>query len=456
MPTDDTQVKLRLRSLDEPITLFGEDNAARRDRLRLLLSLTDTAADRPEERAEAQEEKEYYTDGSNALFRARRDIAIYSLARARRRIALQERQAQTPLLELAERRQALEQRLRKVVAQGSQVASDRACGIGRFSPDGQTIAVGSWSGEVKIFGSEDLQERRRLSDAHTDKVGGLAWHPSATSDSSTESLQLMTSGAEGSVALWSATGDTPITRLQGHGGRVSRIACHPAGKHLASASFDGTWRLWDLATTQELLAQPGHSKEVYSVCFQGDGALLCSVGLDAIGRVWDLRSGRTVMVLEGHAKAIHGCDWRDDGITIATASADDSCKIWDLRQVRCTNTLPAHKSLVSDCRFFRSRGHAGRREGQHNNTMTEGDVVVELDLSHDHDDNDTPDQDHSGSFLCTSGYDGRINVWSCGDWALVHSLIGHAEHKVMSCDVSSDGATICSTGWDRTVRVWSG
>lgn len=461
------------------MTLFGEDNAARRDRLRLLLSVQlDGGATAAEVKTEPKrDEEEYYTDGSAALLHARREIAMYSLARARRRIAAQERQASTPLLTLANRRQDLEHRLRRVVAQGSQVATDRACAIGRFSPDGKAIATGSWSGEVAICGAQDLEPKRRLG-AHSDRVGGVAWHPSATSDppddevdaSRGRTLQLMTSGADGTIALWGSGQDVPLARISSDGGKVGRIACHPMGRHLASASADGCWRLWDLATTTELLAQPGHSREVYTVSFQHDGALLCSAGLDAVGRVWDVRTGRTVMALEGHAGAVHGSDWRDDGYTLATASADDACKIWDLRKVSCVQTLPAHRSLVSDCRFFhrprRSRRLTGQDRGKGKSTDAmmhdDSDELVQLDLSHDtagDDDESEADQAgthlESGSFLCTSGYDGRVNVWSCGDWALVQSLVGHAEHKVMSCDVSPDGEAICSTAWDRTVRIWS-
>jgi hypothetical protein len=38
VPTDDTQVKVRLRELDEPICLFGEGPADRRERLRQLIA----------------------------------------------------------------------------------------------------------------------------------------------------------------------------------------------------------------------------------------------------------------------------------------------------------------------------------------------------------------------------------------------------------------------------------
>lgn len=57
---------------------------------------------------------------------------------------------------------------------------------------------------------------------------------------------------------------------------MCRVAFHPSGSYVASASFDHTWRLWDVETAVELLLQEGHSKEVYSVDFQDDGALVAS------------------------------------------------------------------------------------------------------------------------------------------------------------------------------------
>ena len=119
--------------------------------------------------------------------------------------------------------------------------------------------------------------------------------------------------------------------MKGHADRVCRVAFHPSGDYVASASFDTSWRLWDVTTAKELLLQEGHSKEVYSVEFQEDGALVASgsvsplsrrhlpkpnlitSGLDAIGRVWDLRTGRTAMVLDGHVQAIFSIAFSPNG-----------------------------------------------------------------------------------------------------------------------------------------------
>lgn len=91
LPTNDGQVRLRLRELNEPVTLFGEGPADRRDRLRELIAKA--RLEKGEEGMEVEEEEsdsedsgeepdeEFYTEGSAALKKARRDIAEYSIPR---------------------------------------------------------------------------------------------------------------------------------------------------------------------------------------------------------------------------------------------------------------------------------------------------------------------------------------------------------------------------------------
>jgi len=131
--------------------------------------------------------------------------------------------------------------------------------------------------------------------AHSDRVGGVAWHPQATLSQPETALNLASGGADGTVALWSLkrydprekppfnantrtfpTSESPLSVLEGHEGRVCRVAFHPSGRYVASASFDTSWRLWDAEKGKELLIQEGHSKEVYTVGFQGDGSLIAS------------------------------------------------------------------------------------------------------------------------------------------------------------------------------------
>ncbi|CCX34802.1 WD40-repeat-containing domain protein [Pyronema domesticum] len=436
VPTDDGRVRMRLRELGEPITLFGEGPGDRRDRLRELLYERQEGGgaggediemgDAEEEEDHDDDDEEYYTPGEPELLEARKKIAYYSIPRARDRVAMQKEEATVPLQKHIKHRRAIKEHLGGYQVLGSQIAGDRPVSIARFSPDSKLIAAGSWSGTIRMLGVPDLEEKGMLR-GHTDRIGGISWHPEATKTMSPESVNLATGGGEGKIHLWNLKQQTPLATLEGHSARVCRIEHHPSGQYLASASFDTTWRLWDLETQKELLLQEGHSREVYSIAFQDDGALIASGGLDSIGRVWDLRTGRTIMVLDGHIREITGLAWHPDGYRVLSSSGDASVKVWDVRMVRCTATIGAHKKLVSDIRFFRGDG-AG--SGLPSEMKTQG------------------------TYFVTGGFDGGVNIHSCDDWAYVKGLNAHSGN-VTSVDVSLDGKFIVSSGQDRTCKLWA-
>ena len=122
--------------------------------------------------------------------------------------------------------------------------------------------------------------------------------PDASSPPTTQALPPATSAHAETL--------TPLARLSGHVDRLARLAFHPSGRFLATASFDATWRLWDLSSCQEVLLQEGHSRAVYAVAFHPDGSLVLSAGLDALARLWDTRTGRSLAALEGHVKPVRG------------------------------------------------------------------------------------------------------------------------------------------------------
>ncbi|KTW26846.1 uncharacterized protein T551_03308 [Pneumocystis jirovecii RU7] len=438
IPTDDGRVRSKLRELGKPVTLFGEGPADRRDRLRQILSNFDGNISFLNKEAETEEEieEEFYTEGTKELLVCRRKIAEYSLNRARIRIARQKLESRIPLMKIVNHRKTINKRLKTYVSMGSQIGADRPVGIARFSPNSQYIASGSWSGTCKLYSVPDLEEKYKFR-GHIDKIGGITWNPGATIGGvSEEAVNIVTGGSEGDICLWNLKSETPISTLKGHENRVCRVEFHPSGNYIGSASFDGTWRLWDLTTTMELLRQEGHSREVYAISFQNDGALVSSGGLDAVGRVWDLRTGRTIMNLDGHIKPIQSLDFSPNGYQIASGSADDTIKIWDIRKIKPVSTIPAHKSLVSDVRFFKTA---------HEEVLVQGKELI---------------PSTSGIYLVSSGYDGKINIWSSDDWILIKSLAGHSE-KAMSVDVSKafsnpslDNRWIISTGWDRTIKLW--
>ncbi|CAB61461.1 U4/U6 x U5 tri-snRNP complex WD repeat subunit Rna4 [Schizosaccharomyces pombe] len=415
IPYEDSKVREYLRRYGEPITYFGEDALARRQRLQQLMIEKSLEGDNPldvDQGASENIEKETYVQGSHELLVARKKIALYSLEKAKLRLKKEREISEIPVPEIVLSGKSSIEHLQKAELMGSQIGGERPIAIVRFSNNGNHFASGSWGGQVKVWNSDNLSEVQ-LFRGHTDRVSGLDWYPLCQAwDADSEQLTLATGAADNTVCLWKASQSTPLLRLEGHLARVGRVAFHPSGDYLVSASFDTTWRLWDVHTGVELLMQEGHSEGIFSIACQPDGSLVSSGGNDAIGRIWDLRSGKSIMVLDEHIRQIVAMAWSPNGYQLATSSADDTVKIWDLRKVSLAHTIPAHSSLVSDVRYIESGVNR---------------------------------------FIATSGYDGCVKLWNPLNCSLIKSMVGH-EEKVMSVDGYGD--RFISSGYDRTIKLW--
>ncbi|KAG0291464.1 hypothetical protein BGZ98_003004 [Dissophora globulifera] len=445
VPTEDKKVREKLREMGEPVCLFGEDNMDRRSRLRELMARDApveggdekmASGDEDNESESDEEEEEVYTPGTEALLKARRDIARYSLPKAAKRVAKQAEENKISVAVFKTMRAEEFDKLKIYANYSSQVGDDRPLSQCAFSPDSNFLATGSFGGLCKIWSVPESKHVHSLR-GHTDKIGGLRWHPKAQISQDRGAVNLASGGGDGVVNLWSLESETPVKSLKGHTARVARIDFHPSGSFLGSAGFDGTWRLWDIEAGAELLTQRGHSREVYAIAFQCDGSLAATGGLDAVGRVWDLRTGRSALTMEGHVSDILGIDFSPNGYQIATGSADNSIRIWDLRTLRSIHSIPAHTNLVSDLRFYPGLS-----------------VEAADDASMEMEDGEQVRPSKSGLYLGSCSFDGTIKLWSADDWKLQKSLVGHTG-KVTGMDISRDGRFIGSSGFDRTFKLWA-
>lgn len=419
--TDDEQVKKNLRQLGEPICLFGEGPADRRNRLRDLLSkLGEDAIQRKQEEEETriQQEKDqettWYHEGPLSLKLARKWIALYSLPRAQVRLKAAKAESQLPETTRTARRNEIHKKIQAVTIYSSQIGDTRPISSCRFSPNSQYLVTGSWSGLCKLW-SIPKCELIRTYRGHNCFVGAMVFHPKATLDEESNICDLASCAHDGTVKLWSINNEEPIADIEGHAPhRVSKLEFHPSGRFLGTCVYDSSWRLWDLEQCQEVLHQEGHAKPVHCISFQNDGSVVATGGLDSFARIWDLRTGRCIMFMEGHLKNIYSIDFSPDCYHIATGSEDNTCKIWDLRKRECIYTIPAHTNLIADIKFQRNGGH----------------------------------------FLVTASYDHTAKVWSNKTWQPLRTLSGH-DNRIMSVDVSMDSQFIATSSHDRTFKLWA-
>uniref|UniRef100_A0A2K6C817 Pre-mRNA splicing tri-snRNP complex factor PRPF4 n=1 Tax=Macaca nemestrina TaxID=9545 RepID=A0A2K6C817_MACNE len=375
--TDDSEVKACLRALGEPITLFGEGPAERRERLRNILSVVGTDAlkktkkdDEKSKKSKEEYQQTWYHEGPNSLKVARLWIANYSLPRAMKRLEEARLHKEIPETTRTSQMQELHKSLRSLNNFCSQIGDDRPISYCHFSPNSKMLATACWS----IVSSKLT----------------LPWTKDVTASCA----------ADGSVK---PLDDEPVADIEGH--TVRRFP--------GTTCYDRSWRLWDLEAQEEILHQEGHSMGVYDIAFHQDGSLAGTGGLDAFGRVWDLRTGRCIMFLEGHLKEIYGINFSPNGYHIATGSGDNTCKVWDLRQRRCVYTIPAHQNLVTGVKFEPIHGNF-LLTGAYDNTAKiwthpgwsplktlaghEG-KVMGLDISSD------------GQLIATCSYDRTFKLW---------------------------------------------
>ncbi|RXM95030.1 U4/U6 small nuclear ribonucleoprotein Prp4 [Acipenser ruthenus] len=357
--TDDSEVKACLRALGEPITLFGEGPAERRERLRNILSVVGTDAlkkskkeDEKSKRPQDEFQQTWYHEGPETLKAARLWLARYSLPRAMERLEEARKLKEVPEASRTARQQERHTALRGLNNFCSQIGDDRPISSCQFSPNSKLLVTASWSGLCKLWSVPDCSLIRTLR-GHNTNVGAMSFHPQATVSLDEKDVNMASCAADGSVKLWSLDSDEPVADIEGHTARVARVSWHPSGRFLGTTCYDHSWRLWDLEAQEEILHQEGHSKGVHDIAFHPDGSLAGTGGLDAFGRLWDLRTGRCIMFLEGHLKEIYGLSFSPNGFHVATGSGDHTCKVWDLRQRKCIYTIPAHQNLLSGVKFQR-------------------------------------------------------------------------------------------------------
>jgi outer membrane protein assembly factor BamB len=231
--------------------------------------------------------------------------------------------------------------------------NDWVCSVS-FSKDGKLLVSaggseftparngGKTSGQIKVWDVAAKKERGQLT-GHTNKVFSAAFAP--------DGQTLATGSADQTVRLWDVAKMAPRAELKGHAEAVSAVAFSPDGKTIVSASWDKTVRLWDAATGEHHGTLQGHEEEVLAVAVSPDGQTLATGGADWTVRLWDLPTQKQRAVLKGHQGTVYCAAFSADGKTLATGSGDETIKLWDVAAGNERTTLRGHRSGVTAVAF---------------------------------------------------------------------------------------------------------
>jgi len=243
-----------------------------------------------------------------------------------------------------------------------------------FSPNGEFLATGSWSGDVYLWDTRTWEIVSRLTaqnDVLPDQIafspdgsmvaaGGWlypsvnVWHldgdldatiPEAfvlTPDSDNEllgvsDLAFSPDGSELAVAsdheqkaiIWDPfTGQRlRAAPWEGNSNLVESVAYSPDGSLLAAGFWAGTV-IWDMDTNEPLQIYDQESIP-FSVAFTPDGSLV-AIGHGSRVSLWDVAADEIIASLEGHNGYLEDLTISPDGTLLASASSDGSVVVWDI------------------------------------------------------------------------------------------------------------------------------
>jgi hypothetical protein len=233
-----------------------------------------------------------------------------------------------------------------------------------WSADGAMLFAASGEdvveGEVRQWNVTDGKVAR-IFKGHRDMILALALSP--------DGKTLATGSYDQKIKLWNVADGTERKTLSGHNGAVFGLAFRPDGKLLASASADRTVKLWDVATGErrDTLSQP--SKEQYAVAWSADGKRLAAGGADNRIRVWSVSpeaketTNPLVVARFAHEQAILRLVWSADGRAMLSSAQDGTVRVWDAAEVKERVLLEKQPDWPTALTFSGDAVVTGRADG---------------------------------------------------------------------------------------------
>lgn len=393
VPTDPSLVSLWLRGLDEPILLFAESPAQRRERLGMevvrrggldalphLAALVDFPRPRDGPKADMVLGK-YRADNEDAVVGARHSIAKYWYSKRHE-----------PPVEGSRLPSAIE------LAAANPVGDRPSTCISAL---GNAMYIGDRDGAVYFTDRDSMETASNV------RLGSPISHLSASL-----------------AGLLCALHDGTIHFVRGahegsfryHSSRTYQVDWHPSADYFVSCSADSKWSLWNVHRDKSpVLSHRGHHPEhgIRSICIEPtQGALCVTGGGDAAARVWDLRAGRCIMSGAEHGQPIISASFLCPHL-LATGGMDNQIIGWDLRRVSSSSfVLPAHTGPVTGLRAV------------------------------------------SPHCFASCSMDGTVRLWRSHDGKPLAAVSIASKAPIIGmCSVAADQMATC--GFDKTVRLWS-
>lgn len=124
--------------------------------------------------------------------------------------------------------------------------------------------------------------------------------------------------------------------LEGHTFGITSLAYHPEGKYLVSGSRDAQLKIWSVPSYELQQNIPAHLFTIYSIIFHPSLPYFATCSQDKSIKLWDAENFKLYKILSlekieiGHAHSINKMIWSNDGRYLISTGDDRKVMIWEM------------------------------------------------------------------------------------------------------------------------------
>ncbi|MDN3588428.1 WD40 repeat domain-containing protein [Pedobacter aquatilis] len=199
----------------------------------------------------------------------------------------------------------------------------------------EKLFIGERSGAFSVY---DLGEEKVIAriNAHTKPIFNIQTIKSKN--------ELLTTGEDGTVAVWSLNDFSEIYRFQAAYDTVRAIAISPDEAEVAFGCKDHLIKIYNLSDYSLKQNLDSHTLPITSLAYHPDGKYLISGSRDAQLKTWNVPNYELLQNIPAHMFTVYDIAFHPTLPYFATSSQDKSIKIWDAENFKLYKILSLEKA----------------------------------------------------------------------------------------------------------------